>query len=111
MVGILELHARLQRRLGAQVRQQLGAREKRPPVQKLTGIRAIARHARTVRQQLANAGAGQVLVQAIDIAANGVIQPDLALLAQQQDARCGEGLECEAMRRRCRGKNLFQGRF
>ena len=92
VVRILELHPRLQRRLVAQVRQQFCTGEKGPPVQELARVGAVARDACGVRQQLANARPGQVFVQAIDIAANGVVQADLSLLAQQHDPSGREAL-------------------
>ncbi|MGY4428991.1 hypothetical protein ACVWWO_001468 [Bradyrhizobium sp. F1.13.1] len=91
-VGIFEACARLDYGRQLQFREQLARVEIGTAVDELTGIGAVARQSRAVRQHLRNRRFRDARMQAGDILANGIVEPELALLAQLHDAGRGKAL-------------------
>ncbi len=92
VIGIFEAGAGLDRGRQLQLREQLLRVEIGAAVDELAGIGAVARQARAVRQHLCDRRLGNARMQAADMLADGIVEPELALLAQLHDAGCGEAL-------------------
>lgn len=86
VIGIFEARAGFDRGRQLQLREQFPGVEIGAAVDELTGIGAIACQPGTVRQHLRNRRLSDARMQAADILADRVVEPDLALLAQLHDA-------------------------
>ncbi|MET4444749.1 hypothetical protein ABIB75_003026 [Bradyrhizobium sp. GM2.2] len=75
-----------------QFREQLARVEIGTAVDELAGIGAVARQSRAVREHLRNRRFGDARMQAGDMLADGIVEPELALLAQLHDAGRGKAL-------------------
>ncbi|MGY3276418.1 hypothetical protein ACVJ5M_004015 [Bradyrhizobium sp. S3.7.6] len=92
VVGVFEARPRLDRGRQLQFREQLPGVEIGTVVDELPGIGAIARQPRAVREHLRNRRLGDARMQAADMLADRVVEPQLALVAQLHDAGGGEAL-------------------
>lgn len=92
VVGIFEARAGLDRGRPHQLGEKLFRVEIGTAVDELAGIGAVARQPGAVREYLGDRGLGDTRMQAADILADGIIEPDLALLAQPHDAGGGKAL-------------------
>ena len=95
-IAVLEAGVDIDRRRLAQLGQHLVSIQERAPVLELSAVRAVARGAGAVRQQLGQGGGGQFRVQALHMLTDRIVQPQTALLAQLEHAGRGEGLGVRA---------------
>src|SRR6185437_2679412 len=106
VVGILEPRVALDRRAAGEIAADLRDAEKGPPIEPLAAIGAVAHEPGAVREELSDRRLGDRLVQVADMLADGIVEPQPALLAQLHDARGGEALrmrgDAEAVARRQR---------
>lgn len=90
MVGVFESRAGVDHWRLFEVRFQLARVEEWTPVEKLSGIMAISHKTCAVGEKLRNCGACNAGMQIADELPCGVIELQLALLAQLQDGGGGE---------------------
>lgn len=92
VVGIFEARAGLDRGRQLQLGEKLFRVEIGAAVDELAGISAVARQPGAVREHLGNRGLGHARMQVAHILADGIVEPELALLAQLHDAGRGKAL-------------------
>src|ERR1700752_2890391 len=92
MIGILEPRVRRDDRRRLEVRGELLCGWKRTAIGEEAGVAPVADKPGAVRQQLRDGGARSGWVEAADILPGRVIELELTLLAQLQDAACREAL-------------------
>ena len=92
VIGIFEARAGLDRGRQLQLREQLLGVEIGAAVDELAGIGAVARQPGAVREHLRDRRLGDARMQAADILADRIVEPELALLAQLHDAGRGKAL-------------------
>ena len=104
VVGILEARVGLDGGSGLEIGHQLLGVEEGAPIQELAGLLAVADDAGAVREDLAERGAGNPRVQALDVVSDRIVELELTLLAQLHDAGGGVALgvrgDAKAMARR-----------
>jgi hypothetical protein len=92
VVRIFEAAIRIEHGRCAQRSLQLAGVEERAAVLPLAGVGAVADKAGAVREQLRDRRLGHGRMQPLDVAADGIVELQLALLAQFHDTGGGEAL-------------------
>src|SRR5262249_12075394 len=92
VIGIFEARGGVDNGWCLEIVQQLVDTKEWPASGELAVVGAIANDAGAMRQDLAQGCARDSRVQAIDIKAGSVVEPELALFTQLQNAGCGEAL-------------------